>query len=51
MAQLASARLSAREVSYVDFQCNCIVAFAGENPSSFHLENLLQINLVTLTDE
>ena len=28
-----------------------IVAFAGENPFSFHRENLLRINLVTLTDE
>ena len=28
-----------------------IVAFTGENSFSFHLENLLRINLVTLTDE
>ena len=40
-----------RQVSYVDFQCDYIVAFAGENPFSFHRENLLRINLVTLTDE
>ena len=53
-ASSVSARFSVvfhREVSYVDFQCDCIVAFAGENPFSFHRENLLRINLVTLTDE
>ena len=31
--------------------CHCIVVLAGENPFSFHRENLLRINLVTLTDE
>ena len=30
--------------------CNCRVR-AGENPFSFHRENLFRINLVTLTDE
>jgi len=40
-----------REVSYVDFPCDYIIAFAGENSFSFRRENLLRINLVTLTDE